>query len=221
MNTIKEQFGQRVICVGFNKTGTTTLGKCFDILGMAPVARPQALHDVFLNANHEVYGSNKEFGSYPYRSICSQVFDEKNFKFALNISREFLAYHDRPWNVGNLFKCMDEAYPSSKFILTWRDPQKWWDSVNNWLTKSHPQDEAKYLRYLNHLNTDQLDKETFIAGYLNHNQNIIDYFKDKPEKLLTINFENGEGWAEICNFLGAQIPEINFPHENKQSIHID
>ena len=81
----------KVFGVGFNKTGTSTLGKCFDILSLTPVARPQALHDTF----------HDRFGPFPYRAICDEVFDRRNHQLAIEIAAGFRSFHDRPWNMGS------------------------------------------------------------------------------------------------------------------------
>ena len=35
----------------------------------------------------------------------------------------------------------------------------------------------------------------------------------QPENLLI--FKVGEGWDRLCEFLGQEIPDMEFPHENK------
>jgi len=45
-----------------------------------------------------------------------------------------------------------------------------------------------------------------------HNQQVIDYFQNKPDKLLIICWEKGDSWDKLCNFLGKTVPEIPLPH---------
>ena len=35
----------------------------------------------------------------------------------------------------------------------------------------------------------------------------------RPENLLV--FKVGEGWERLCEFLGQEVPDLEFPHENK------
>lgn len=223
----------KIFGIGFNKTGTSTLGKCFDILGTGPVARPQVLHDSFQADSYRDYlrrpffttliadresdedSAFRPFGEYPYRTICDEVFDHGNYGLALQVAMNFRSFHDRPWNVGDLYKLLDIAFPGSRFILSWRAPEAWWRSVENWLTISHPDDHAKLRRYLKHIGTDTIDKGRFIEGYLAHNAAIRAYFGERPD-FLDINFEHGEGWERLCAFLETPIPDHPFPHENKQ-----
>ena len=196
----------KVFGVGFNKTGTSTLGKCFDILGLTPVARPQALHDSFQD----------RFGAYPYRAICDEVFDRRNHQLAIEIAAGFNSFHDRPWNIGDLYQDLDVAFPGSLFILTWREPAAWWRSTRNWLTVSHPDDDPKLGRYLRHLDTERVDEVSFVDAYLAHNEAVRAYFGDRPN-FLEVNFERGDRWQRLCRFLGMPIPEHPFPHENRQT----
>ena len=53
-----------------------------------------------------------------------------------------------------------------------------------------------------------------IKEYEERNKEIIEYFKDKPNQLLVLDIIKGEGWENLCTFLGKDIPDVPFPHEN-------
>jgi hypothetical protein len=57
--------------------------------------------------------------------------------------------------------------------------------------------------------------EDLIERYTRHNQEVMDYFQDRPQSLLVVDWENGDGWQELCGFLGREIPREPFPHANK------
>lgn len=233
MTVAASKLSDKIFGIGFNKTGTSTLGKCFDILGTGPVARPQVLHDTFFGETYRYHDPNpvlttqrkddehaeaaavRPFGEYPYRTICDAVFDHQNHALALQIAINFRSFHDRPWNIGGLYKALDLAYAGSRFILTWRDPEAWWRSVESWLLVRHRDDHAKLNRYLKHIGNEAIDRDRFIDSYLAHNAAIRRYFDGRPN-FLDINFEHGEGWEQLCLFLGTPIPDRPFPHENKQ-----
>ena len=59
------------------------------------------------------------------------------------------------------------------------------------------------------------NKENTIKVYSNHNKEVIEYFKDRPNDLLVIDFTTGEKWDSLCKFLKQPIPETTFPHINK------
>ena len=217
--------GPRVFGIGFNKTGTTTLGKCFDLLGIGPVARPQALHDLY-------YGNSRDalpradaplaeqrrafFESYPYRAICREFFDYGNLGLALHAASAFRAFHDRPWNVGRVYEVLDILYPGSRFILTSRDSETWWRSVDQWLNVRHPDDPEKRYRYLRHLEVATLEKSSCIDAYEAHNERIRCYFSSRTGDFLELRMESDFRWEPLCEFLEFPVPALAFPFENKQ-----
>lgn len=214
--------GPRVFGIGFNKTGTTTLGACFDILGLGPVGRPQSLHDAFLDStvvNEAECSNNREFffETFPYRAICREVFDYGNYGLAIHAANGFKSFHDRPWNVGDFYKILDQLFPSSYFILTTRDAESWWQSVDRWLNVTNFNDDEKRYRYLKHLGVVELDKEHCISAYLSHNQKIRNYFNTRPESFLELRMGSNFDWEALCVFLKLPIPNQPFPHQNQQS----
>lgn len=42
----------------------------------------------------------------------------------------------------------------------------------------------------------------------------MDHFKDRPDDLLVVDFTQGAGWNELCEFLGHPVPDAPFPHAN-------
>ena len=119
------------------------------------------------------------------------------------------ACQDMPWPV--LFKEMDRMYPSAKFILMEREPDKWLDSIIKWKKDRHSDlDELVY-----GFGKIPGNEEVYLNRYLEHNKEVKDYFKNRPSKLLILNLEANEGWDEICSFLGKRVPKTAFPHANK------
>lgn len=223
---------RKVFGIGFNKTGTSTLSKCFELLGLVPVASPQALHDSFMADSFRSYfpggtclplagkysrgpASADPFGPFPFRAIFNEVSRHKNYELAIHIAKSFQAFEDRPWNVGNLYQHLDIAFPGSLFILTWREPESCWRSTENWLNVTHQRDPIRLEWWRQHLGADRFDKDTFIAGYRAHNDSIRAYFSDRTD-FLDVNFEQGDSWQHLCSFLGVPIPDHPFPQENRQ-----
>jgi hypothetical protein len=155
------------------------------------------------------------FGDFPYRAICDQQFDHANTPFALALAQDYRSFHDRPWNVGDFYRHLDAQFPGSRFILTWREPEVWWRSTQRWLTVVHRDDPARMERFLKHCKTDRLDREAFLAAYAEHNAAIRAYFAGRAD-LLDINFEAEPRWERLCAFLDCPVPDLPFPHENRQ-----
>ena len=60
-----------------------------------------------------------------------------------------------------------------------------------------------------------------LAVYRKHRQGILEYFKDRPEDLLIMDFAYGDGWDKLCSFLSKEIPDEPFPHANKRNTTAD
>lgn len=92
----------KVIVIGLQRTGTTSMG--------------QALLDL----GYKVVGGNSKLEHY----VSSGQYDK-----VLEYADQFDAYQDLPWLF--LYKELDKKYPNSKFILTKRDEQSWIKSMVN------------------------------------------------------------------------------------------
>ncbi|MBV9992172.1 MAG: hypothetical protein JOZ72_12885 [Alphaproteobacteria bacterium] len=61
-----------------------------------------------------------------------------------------------------------------------------------------------------------LNETDFAAAHLSFERRVRGFFRDKPAgKLLELDVFAGEGWAELCAFLGCAVPDRPFPHSNK------
>lgn len=131
----------KVFCIGFHKTGTTSMEKALKMLG------------------YRVTGGNwvKEEG-------IGEVVLER----ALALVPQYDAFQDNPWPI--LYQELDRAFPGSKFILTMRPPEKWFASMlknfgtdrtpmREWIYGvGHPQgNEAIYLERYNRHNREVLE----------------------------------------------------------------
>lgn len=188
------EIGQRVFGVGMNKTGTTSLKRCFGLLGLYPIA-PNSLE------------------SAETRHAVRRLFDHGDYEPMLAIAARNRSFEDRPWNVWEAYRRLDERFPGSRFILTHREPESWWRSVERWITVVKPRMARKYRQ---HLRAASLGKADMIAAYERYNRAVTEHFAGRDD-LLVIDFEKGEGWAELCAFLGVPVPDVAFPHVNRQS----
>ena len=178
----------KIFGIGWPKTGTKTLGECFKILGF----------------NHE--SIRLDLVEDLQNGDLSRIFD---------IAREKDTFEDWPWII--LYREMDRQFPGSKFILTHRDPDRQLHSYQNMLkTLDLPKDEWNAMRRtLYGLPFPDVTTEQMQARYLQHNQDVRQYFQDRPGDLLEINWEAGDGWDVLCDFLGLPTPDVALPHANK------
>jgi len=90
----------KVFCIGFHKTGTTSLNASLTKLGYT-VTGPDGVMD---------------------EDIKNNVLD-----MCYSLSKKYDAFIDNPWPI--VYEEMDKAYPDSKFILTVRPVDDWYRSI--------------------------------------------------------------------------------------------
>ncbi|NDP43842.1 MAG: hypothetical protein GZ089_14170 [Aromatoleum sp.] len=129
------------------------------------------------------------------------------------------------------------AYPEAKAILTLREVDAWWKSIEYHFNTRAPYRDASMLRELARTRPGALSPAV-IAGevlreqirnlvfgspvareflykkrYVEHNERVV--VDIPPERLLVMDITAGDGWEKICAFLGVPVPSAPFPHGNK------
>lgn len=151
---------------------------------------------------------------YRHKTHDAALFDQLhrgNKRACIEASGLYESFEDYPWNI--LYRDFDRIYPGSRFILTLRaDPETWfrslcahWDRTGDSIAKRHA---YGYLR-------PHLHRDHHIALYQRHAAEVQDWFADRPGQLLVACWEHGDGWTELCDFLGKPAPERAFPHANR------
>ena len=169
----------KVFCVGFHRTGTSSLRAALEILG--------------------------------YR-VCGSVATEdpdvaaRVHEIAFGLLDDYDAFEDNPWPV--LWRELDARRPGSRFILTIRPASAWVRSVVRFFgEKTTPMREWIY-----GAGSPVGSEDLYRARFERHNQEVVEYFRDRPGDLLVLRITEGEGWPELCSFLGRPLPEEPFPH---------
>lgn len=138
-------------------------------------------------------------------------FKKGNLKEIFKVSDQYDGFEDWPWPL--LYRECSQRYPDAKFILTLRkDPETWFDS----LCRHSLRTEHGIVRKMVYNHTmPQKFKAEHIQIYNNHLKNVSDFFCGCRNNLLTVCWENGDGWKQIAPFLGFPIPIMPFPHLNQ------
>ena len=97
----------KVFCIGMNKTGTTTMLKTFKKLNFRVAPQIKQEQDI-----GDINSSN-------------QHVKIKKFCWKYNF------FQDLPFSQGNFYQKIDQIFPKSKYILTVRDSEKWFESLCN------------------------------------------------------------------------------------------
>lgn len=133
-----------------------------------------------------------------------------NFDEVWKVADRFDALQDNPWPL--IYNEFDERYPGSKFILTLRDPEPWLRSMINHCGGKE-NDMRKWIYGEAH-GTPKGSEEVYKERLVRHQEEVIAYFKDRPEDLLIFDVTKADGWEKLCAFLGCDVPDRPFPHSN-------
>jgi hypothetical protein len=174
----------KIFGIGFHKTGTTTLDTVFHLLG---------------------------YNACPVRTDLAESLVKGDLEPTFTVVRQYDAFQDNPFPI--LYKELDEAFPGSKFIMTYRDDEKWLKSIVNSFGKGKTL-MRKWI-YGDKHGAPLSNEEVYLTRYQKHNNEVRAYFKSRPEDFLEVSWEDGDGWEKICTFLGVPVPEVPFPHANK------
>lgn len=178
----------KVFCIGFQKTGTSSVRDALATLG---------------------YSVTGVFG----RDVPLAALRAGYVERGLQIARDFDAVEDMPWPL--MFRELDQAFPGSKFILTIRDTDRWYDSIATHFG-ANPY-HIQQLTYGDDAPAPVGHEARYRQVYDAHNAAVRAYFADRPDDLLEFWPERGHGWAELGSFLGrSDVPDGPFVHTNSR-----
>lgn len=185
----RPQGRRKVFGVGWAKTGTTTLGRCLQILGYDHQGQNLSLVDGMTRGDHAKL---------------------------MRIAAAKESFEDWPWLI--LFREMDAAFPGSRFILTTRDPVRWLASYRAMLAaEGAPADVVARARaFLYGCDVGAASDDELRRRFSRHDEEVRAYFRDRPESLLVVDWERGHAWKELCGFLELPVPAEEFPHLNRR-----
>ncbi len=135
----------------------------------------------------------------------------RDYARLIQIMSAFDSFEDWPWPL--VYREIDRAFPGSRFILTMRSsPDVWYDSLCRLAEMVGP---TEYRKIVYGHAMPQGHKSDYIAVYERHNEEVQEYFSSRPGQLLVVSWDKGDGWDELCGFLGLQRPGVPFPHVNR------
>ncbi|CAH8295388.1 hypothetical protein EV196_10867 [Mariniflexile fucanivorans] len=198
----------KIFCIGYNKTGTTSLEK------------------VLMDFDFKM-GKQEE------AELLIKNYLEKDYKPIVKYCKKAEAFQDVPFSLPYLWIILKEHYPNAKFILTIRDPNKWYNSI----TKFHSNKFAdgarvpekndlinatyRYKGFLwdynravfNTPEDDIYNKELLLESYNKHNKEVMLYFKNDPN-FICIDVSKNSDYKQLCKFLKKESNNECFPHLN-------
>jgi len=188
----------RVIGTGFGRTGTDSMRKALDILGVGPTHH---MHVIGKDPHHRQLWIDLVNGSKP---DWEALFDGYN------------ACTD--WPSAFYWSALVEEYPAAKVLLTMRSATSWWESfkatiLQHILTNENPNSFSELLIADQVFEGRPDDREHAIAIY---NRNVDEVISTvDPQRLLVHNL--GDGWEPLCEWLCLPKPNSDYPNGNTRT----
>jgi hypothetical protein len=174
-----------VICIGLNRTGTTSFGDAVEILGFSRL------------------GWTEDSDS------LMHAWNAGDLETLRSVAREYDALEDIPWPL--VYRELADLFPAAKFVLTRRKSTEAWlrSQVSHTRTHEYWGHEAIYGAM-----SAEAASELYCRTYGRHLSDVREFFASS-DRFLEVCSEEGDGWAELCTFLDVPAPDgVAFPHAN-------
>lgn len=205
----------KIFCIGANKTGTTSLAATLEIMGYSLANQI----DQEIHISKQTYLGNYE----PLKEYVEK----------------YEVFQDIPFSVDNFYIVADSLFPNSKFILTERNSEKWFESVVNYDKKKYNLDKLDFSndsdlnkkffylfegyrkmtmeRSIIDFEENNLvyrwnllyNKEHLIKIYETRNKEIKKYFLNRNRSFLILDLDKDKDTKKLCEFLNIPI-KYNF-----------
>jgi hypothetical protein len=205
----------QVIGAGFGRTGTASVKAALEELGVGPCYH---MYEVFGKADHiEQWRRAARGEPVDWHALFA------NYQSSTD------------WPACNFWDRQMDAFPEAKVLLTMRDPDVWYDSVVNTIyavrgdnprfldMKGLPADavaQREAFRPQLAMIDEVIWQRTFDGRFGDrahalsvYNAYVARVQRTVPTERLLI-FDVKQGWAPLCAFLGAAVPDKPFPHAN-------
>lgn len=199
-----------IIGPGFGRTGTHALKLALERLGFGPA------HHMFEVRDKPEQLPNWEAAARGERVDWDDVF------------RGYRSQVDFPG--ARYWRELVQRYPKAKVILTVRDPEAWFDSVeatiNPFLAArgKHPSSHVNAIAEMGYqtvavqvFDERLTDRDHATRVFRRHIAEVQSEIA--PDRLLTFDVRNG--WGPLCEFLGAETPDDPFPKTNSSKVFVD
>ena len=191
----------RVIGAGFGRTGTTSLMKALEILGVGPCYH---MRTAMLRPGHAKFWIRAKAGDF------------------VDFKRFFRSYRSTvDWPACEFYRELMDVYPDARILLNVRDPEVWYDSMFEtlWAVKDalpwwFPSSIARMhdeVLWKARFNGEFADRAKSISVYKSHVEQVR---RTVPTERL-LEYSVSEGWGPLCEFLAVPVPQgVPFPQAN-------
>lgn len=194
-----------VIGAGLGRTGTMTMKTALEALGFGPCHH---MIEVFANPDQRQFWQRAAMGE------------------AVDWEEVYAGYRATvDWPSAPFYAELAQRYPEAKMILTWRDPERWYESISQTILESmrqmgiaqpeplhdHPMRFGQILICERAFGFD-FSRENVLAVYNRHVEQVR---RTIPAERLLV-FEPSDGWEPLCAHLDVPVPPTPFPRTNSR-----
>lgn len=190
-----------VIGAGFGRTGTLSLKVALELLGFGPCHHMDELAR-----------------STDQRRLWAKVVQDGAADWDA-VYRGYRATVD--WPGTRFWRQLTGHFSDAKVILTVRDPQQWYESVEDTIYRmvsasatdpllTEMQEVVRRVVWDGEFGGRFADAEHVIRTFNEHNDAVR---REIPADRLLV-MEIGQGWEPLCEFLGVPVPDEPFPRSN-------
>lgn len=192
-----------IIGAGFGRTGTNSLKLALEQLGFGPC------HHMFELRDHPELVPDWEAAANGQKMDWQQVF--RNYRSQVD------------WPGARYWRELTLAFPDAKVILSIRDPNEWFDSVQATIgpfMEAHGKHDAMQDNARAEMQYKTIVQQVF-DGRLSDRDYAIGIFKKHVEEVQAsipkerlLTFAPNDGWEALCRFLNKDIPDTPYPNSN-------
>lgn len=208
------QAKSKVFCLGFGKTGTTTLERVLADFGYS-------------------------IGDQEVGEFLVDDYSDGNWEPIIEFCHSADAFQDVPFCLPYTWLILHEHFPDARFVLSVRDPEDWYDSLINHHSgsfgdgKNPPTSEqlkraiyrGKYPEFVyksvkaiwKNDDADLYNRDSMIAAVQRHNEDVRHFFKGK-DNFIEISVENDPDYQRLAAFLEIPATGSTFSHLNRRRL---
>jgi hypothetical protein len=192
-----------VIGAGFGRTGTNSIKKALEQLGLGPCHHME-----------EVFGNPSQL---PHWELAA---NGQTVKW----ERVFEGYHSAiDWPSAHYWRELADYYPEAKVLLSVRPFERWWSSFTGTIMQVLEDRDAiadAHTRAVATMAYKIIAEDTFSGLMSDKATAQIAYEKRIDDVKQTIRadrlliFDVSEGWSPLCSFFNLPEPQMEFPRSN-------
>ncbi|KAH8900726.1 hypothetical protein GQ53DRAFT_835650 [Thozetella sp. PMI_491] len=209
-----------VIVLSYGRNGTLGLYRALQKLGYNPCH----MATVFMAGEHEL-------------KLMKECFNEghspKGKPYNKDDLQKWLGQYDSITDITPyVVEEVVAAWPDAKFILTTREPERWYRSAESTIFVKRSKFQELIMDFIAFFDpllwemsgtkdigrqlffgdAEFMDKEAGLRVYQAYNERARTMVP--KEQLLEVKLEDGLGWEQLCPFLGKDIPDEPYPRTN-------